>query len=203
VEVGSSASKFEPPFRELFALSPDATLLFVAGTVTHANEAAARLFAVGSSANLIGHRSTELLHPNCVPAVERRVVEFMRNRVRWTRAAETYVRFDGTAVDVETTVSRATFLKGKAFIVSLREASPNKRGSDIVREWDARYNLTSAEAFVLRNALRGSSRSEITRLLCVAPSTLKKHVHNLVQKTGDASLNAAVQRVLRERVDRP
>jgi DNA-binding NarL/FixJ family response regulator len=35
-------------------------------------------------------------------------------------------------------------------------------------------------------------------LLGLAPATVKKHVHDLVQKTGDSSLNGAVQRALLE-----
>jgi PAS domain S-box-containing protein len=206
-------------YREFFELSPDASLVFVAGTVTHANPAAARLFGADSVTDLIGRRSTELLHPDYVPEVERRVAVFMQERVQSLRASEKYIRFDGTEVEVETVVARAKFLDGKAFFVSLRDVSsrreserrlrepklapidrrpPFLEASAIVREWAARYHLTSAEAFVLRNALRGRSRDAITALLRVAPSTLKKHAHNLIQKTGDPSLNGAVQRALRE-----
>lgn len=196
------------PYREFFELSPDASLLFVAGTVTHANLAAARLFGAGSVTDVIGRRSTELLHPDYVTEVEERVAVLMQERVQSLRANEKYIRFDGSEVEVETVVARAKFLDGKAFFVSLRDVSspPIDRRPRfveplaIVREWEARYHLTSAEAFVLRNALRGRSRDAITALLRVAPSTVKKHAHNLIQKTGDPSLNVAVQRALREAI---
>ncbi len=210
---GTLAPVRQVEFRKLFELSPDASLLFVKGAVVHANYAAAGLFGAGSSAALIGRRSTELLHPRCVPEVERRVAVFMEKRVRSIRAYETYIRFDGKAVNVETMVAHAAVLDGKAFIVNLRGANARQENerprtfdrhpSDLLREWALRYKLTSAETFVLCHALRGRSRGEITSLMRVAPSTVKKHVHNLVQKTGDASLNAAVERALREAVDLP
>jgi DNA-binding NarL/FixJ family response regulator len=119
---------------------------------------------------------------------------------RSIRVDEKYLRLDGVELHVETTVTRAKFVGGKAFIVNLRTGQ--RPPSDVVREWEANYHLTSAEAFVLRNAAHGRSRTEIRASLRVAASTVKKHVHNLVQKTGDASLNVAVQRLLREAMRR-
>jgi PAS domain S-box-containing protein len=214
----SAASDARVPYRDLFELSPDACLLFVDGAVTHANHAAARLFGAGAIPDLVGRRSTELLHPGCFSEVEQRVIALMAEPALSILAEERYVRLDGRPVDVETMVARAMCFGGKAFIVSLRDVSvarPRRRGTgtpmgasegadplvqaaDVVGDWAVRYALTSAEAFILRNSVRGQSRSAIAERLRVAPATVKKHVHNLVQKTGDASLSAAVQRALRE-----
>ncbi len=72
----------------------------------------------------------------------------------------------------------------------------------LVRDWHERYELTSAEAFIFRSVLRGTSREALAEMLRVELSTVKKHVHNLVQKTGDPSLDAAVIRAQREIIDR-
>jgi len=50
----------------------------------------------------------------------------------------------------------------------------------------------------IRSHERWVPRSSVTQTLDVAASTLKKHVHNLVQKSGDPSLDVAIQRVMRE-----
>jgi PAS domain S-box-containing protein len=222
-----SPSDATMPYRALFELSPDASILFVDGAVTHANGAAARLLGAGSIADLVGRESTELLHPDCFSEVEQRAIALMEERVHSIRANDRYVRLDGRAVDVEAMVARASCLEGKAFIVCLRDlraqgeratplycresamgAEASERTihlvppDDVVGAWQARYALTSAEALVLRNGVRGLPRSAITVRFGVAPATVKKHVHNLVQKTGDASLDAAVYRVLREAMER-
>ena len=77
------------------------------------------------------------------------------------------------------------------------------RRTDKAREWQARYELTSAQAFILRSVMRGASRQDLPDMLRVDPGTVKTHVHNLLQRTGDPSLDAAALRALREVVDGP
>jgi DNA-binding NarL/FixJ family response regulator len=47
----------------------------------------------------------------------------------------------------------------------------------------------------------GTERGEVASDRGIAKTTLKRHVHNLLRKTGDQSLLAAVARMLRERDD--
>jgi DNA-binding NarL/FixJ family response regulator len=64
--------------------------------------------------------------------------------------------------------------------------------------WAERYELTPAETTILVAAAEGRTRSEIDAEQTTA-ATAKTHVHNLLAKTGDGSLLAAVTRALRER----
>ncbi len=114
------------PFRELFELSPDAVLVFVAGNVAQANPAAVRLLRAGRVEDLIGRASRELVAPAHLPGVIARVAALMSGEARSTRAEEQYVRLDGTCVDVESHATRATFHEGKAFLVLLRDITARK-----------------------------------------------------------------------------
>jgi len=65
--------------------------------------------------------------------------------------------------------------------------------------WRSRYGLSTMEAAVLREAcLRGATRTSIADELKLAPDTVKSHTRNLLAKTLDDNLAAAVARLLRE-----
>jgi DNA-binding NarL/FixJ family response regulator len=66
------------------------------------------------------------------------------------------------------------------------------------QQWGERYDLTETEIAILRAAAEGSEREQLAFERGIATTTLKKHVHNLLRKTGDASLLAAAARLLRE-----
>ncbi len=69
----------------------------------------------------------------------------------------------------------------------------------LAREWGERYELTETEMSILVAAAQGSQRDQVAFERGIATTTLKKHVHNLLRKTGDASLLAAAARLLRDR----
>lgn len=90
------------------------------------------------------------------------------------------------------------------FAVRMR-AKLKQRGERIaavVEQWAAEYELTPAEAAILELAAHGANRAKIAKLRGVAASTVKKQVHIVLAKTGDASLEAAVSRLLRAIVDK-
>jgi len=67
----------------------------------------------------------------------------------------------------------------------------------VVRRWSAEYELTNAEAAILDLAAHGAPRARLAELREVAPSTIKKQIQVVLNKTGDPSLEAAVSRLLR------
>jgi len=71
-----------------------------------------------------------------------------------------------------------------------------------VEEWRERYELTDAVADVLGLAAAGASRAELHELRGVSEETIKKQVRSLITATGDATLEAAVSRLLREAMPR-
>jgi DNA-binding NarL/FixJ family response regulator len=65
-------------------------------------------------------------------------------------------------------------------------------------DWQARYHLTPTEREVLVATARGLSREDLLETRGIAETTLKRHVTNLLEKTGEASLDRAALRFLRE-----
>jgi DNA-binding NarL/FixJ family response regulator len=80
-----------------------------------------------------------------------------------------------------------------------REATSGNKVEDAARTWAWRYALTKTETSILISAADGRSRDELLADRGIARGTLKKHVQNLLKKTGDATIVAAVARMLRER----
>jgi DNA-binding NarL/FixJ family response regulator len=84
-------------------------------------------------------------------------------------------------------------------LVSFVKRALDRRTTRVwIEAWAARHQLTPAESAILVAAAEGRTRSEIDAQQANA-LTAKAHVHNLLAKTGDASLLAAVTRALRER----
>ena len=100
------------------------------------------------------------------------------------------------ALDAEYLVKPATPNALVSFVAKALEQPALRRW---VETWAARYELTPTETAVLFSAAEGKTRAEIDAEHETAPSTTKSHVHNLLAKTGDTSLLAAVTRMLRER----
>jgi DNA-binding NarL/FixJ family response regulator len=75
--------------------------------------------------------------------------------------------------------------------------SPVKRVAERVAAWRAEYGLTVAEAEILFAATYGETVENVAARRGIAASTMKRHVHNALGKTGDASLLDAVTRLLR------
>lgn len=73
------------------------------------------------------------------------------------------------------------------------------RAGGSVADWTARYRLSKAEAAILAAAVDGKSRREIARSRGTSVDTVKRQAHGLLAKTGDPSVLAATNRLLRER----
>ena len=55
------------------------------------------------------------------------------------------------------------------------------------------YDLSKREEEVLRHALMGKDNQNIASSMSLSPSTVKVHVHNILQKTGHANRQELVQ----------
>jgi len=145
-----TSSEADASLGELFELSPDAILLFKDGLIVRANPAAATLLRASGPGDLVGRRSTELLHPDSIPIVERHVARLMADDSATTRSEEKYLRLDGTVVHVEATGARARFYDGKAFIVFLRDIGDRKE----VEERRKREQEAAARAEAMQERVR-------------------------------------------------
>ncbi len=64
--------------------------------------------------------------------------------------------------------------------------------------WQARYDLSEALRDVLCRAARGENRDTIAAFRSSSPNTVKRQIFDLLQKTGDETLHAAIERLMRE-----
>lgn len=67
--------------------------------------------------------------------------------------------------------------------------------------WRDRYKMSNAQTDILRRAVRGENRDTIAAFRSSSPSTVKRQIVDLLQKTGDESLHAAIERLTRETVE--
>lgn len=81
----------------------------------------------------------------------------------------------------------------------IEDASPfSSRLAQRVEAWRLTYRISASETDVLHRYARGESREAIAQARGCSLETIKRHVANLLRQTGDASLHAAVERILRE-----
>jgi DNA-binding response OmpR family regulator len=84
-----------------------------------------------------------------------------------------------------------------------RSQRPESRRGQIDRvvdEWTGRYGLSAAQDQLLRMSAHGVSRADLAVERDVLPSTIKKQAQEILRRTGDLTLDAAVARLLREAV---
>jgi DNA-binding NarL/FixJ family response regulator len=113
-----------------------------------------------------------------------------------------------TALHDAVTINRTYELRGRYLVKPtdtlgimrfLNDAAHDPRQELFLREWALRYELTETEISILRSATEGSERDQVAFERGVSSTTLKKHVNNLLRKTGDDSLLALAARILRDR----
>jgi DNA-binding NarL/FixJ family response regulator len=113
-----------------------------------------------------------------------------------------------TAMADPKTINRTFELRGRYLVKPadplgilrfLSDAAHDPFKDRFTREWASRYDLTETEISLLSSAIEGSERDQLAFERGVSTTTLKKHVNNLLRKTGDESLLAAAARLLRER----
>jgi DNA-binding NarL/FixJ family response regulator len=86
------------------------------------------------------------------------------------------------------------------FLARAIETGFAARVERVVQVWTARYKLSEAEADVLQQFALGHNRDHIVETRESHPSTIQRHISNLLRRTGDSSLSSAAARLLRELV---
>lgn len=107
------------------------------------------------------------------------------------------VDFSDKEVRIMEALSRHLSLKLNQLLDAIEHALPSM---SLRGELGSRYGLTSRECDVVLELAGGSLDADVAEKLCITPSTLKKHVHNIYHKMGirnRTQLYAAVQNILR------
>jgi PAS domain S-box-containing protein len=135
----------EEKYRGLVQGSPDAIVIYVDGNIVFANPACAELLRASSVGNLLGRAVIELIHPDYREFVTRRMIAARKEGKMLPLAEEKFIRFDGTAVDVEVKAIPITFEKKSAVQIIARDITERKQREN---ELQAITSLSAA----LRNA---------------------------------------------------
>ncbi len=131
-----AVSLSEERFRKMQLLSPDAQYVQVDEKVTQANPAFVALLGAASEAQLLGKSIYEFIHRDHHAIVRRRVQEIHRGQIL-PPIEETFVRLDGTLVEVEVAVSGFDLGGTRQVMVIARDISARKRAEDAMRETTA------------------------------------------------------------------
>lgn len=131
-------SQAKDQFYTLAEISPDAIFVTVRGRFRYLNAAALRLFGAGSADELIGRSVLERIHPRDRAAVAARIRRLHDDAATAPLLEETYLRLDGTHVDVEVSAVPFRFDEEDeevdAALVFARDITKRKRAEEVLVE---------------------------------------------------------------------
>jgi diguanylate cyclase (GGDEF)-like protein/PAS domain S-box-containing protein len=130
-------------YRRLVDHCPDAICVHESGLIVYVNPAGVRWMAAESAAQLVGHRITDFVHADSIPAMLARIA-LLREEGDTSEPSETrLLRFDGTMLEVEA-VSVLTAWDGRpAYQVVFRDLSAQKAAEATLRYQAALVNHVS------------------------------------------------------------
>jgi two-component system sensor histidine kinase UhpB len=137
----------EDRFRTLAESSPDAIMIHQDFRIVYVNPAMVQLLRAESAADLVGESSLFMLTPEHVEAARRRSGLLYAGE-RQPLAEQTYVRGDGTSVDVEIAAAPLTFNGKPAAQVTARDVSVRKQAEKLLRASMARSRDLSARLLI-------------------------------------------------------
>ncbi|MFZ2089514.1 MAG: PAS domain S-box protein, partial [Desulfobaccales bacterium] len=112
----------EARYRSLVDLSPDAIVVHAKGRYVFANPAALKLFGAAGPQEIIGRRVLDLVHPDSIETVRRRVQAGERLDLREVKV----LRLDGQPVAVEVAATPITYYGQAAIQAVVRDISRRK-----------------------------------------------------------------------------
>jgi len=162
-------SQSDNQFHQLAESSPDAIYVGAEGRFIYANPAAVSLFGAVSVAQLLGQPIIERIHPDDRAVVMTRIARLYERGESAPPLEETYLRLDGTPVEVEVSAVPFCFNGVGGGLVFVRDITQRKRAERALRESEASFRqmferndavmlLIEPESGAIENANAAASR---------------------------------------------
>jgi two-component system, cell cycle sensor histidine kinase and response regulator CckA len=116
----------ERRFRLLVDCANDGIAMHRDGVLLYANPAAVRILGFGSAQEIVGRPVMEFVHPDHRQLVSARIAQLAQG-IAAPLLEETFLRKDGSSVEVEVSASRAPIEQGWANFVFFRDVSERKQ----------------------------------------------------------------------------
>ncbi len=124
----------EERYRTLIELSPDPTFVQGEGRIVFINPAGIKFFGARTADELVGKEVLKLIHPDCHAIVQSRIHDLVVRGQTVPLLEETYLRLDGTPVEVEVAAASFSYGGKPATQVILRDITERKRIDAYIRE---------------------------------------------------------------------
>ena len=134
-----SLRESEERYRRLVDLSPEAIAVHAEGRFVFVNESGLRLIGAKDMSELVGKSILDIVHPDYKGLVKERARSQGEQAVRQPFVEEKFVRFDGSAVDVEVTTIPISYGGKPATLVVARGLEDRKRTEEDVRRSETRF----------------------------------------------------------------
>ncbi len=136
--LSRAAGEGKERYRTLVELSPDAIIVYQEDRFVFVNPAAVTLFGAASSADFLGMRTTDLVHPSVLPLTESRKRQILEGRELETIEI-TLVRLDGSAFRAEVN-GRSLLFEGRPAIQAvIRDITARNGAASALRRSEERF----------------------------------------------------------------
>jgi diguanylate cyclase (GGDEF)-like protein/PAS domain S-box-containing protein len=207
VALGSMVGEFlsrrqaEARYRELVEQSPDALLVQCDGVYAYANLAAVAVLGAKDVSQILGCDAISIVHPDFRDVFRARVQRMYEERSGTPVAELKFLRFDGTAFDVEASSRYFIFAGRPAIQTIFRDVSARKRSEErlsFLAQYDVLTGLPNRALFYdrLKQAV-GRARREQTMLglMFLDLDRFKQINDTLGHAAGDRVLKVVAERL--------
>jgi PAS domain S-box-containing protein len=123
----AALARTEGQFEKVVEMSPSAVFIHSGGTLTYVNAAGVRLIGASSPEELLGKAVIDFVHPACRGAVVDRIRRVLEGDRGVPLMEETWVRLDGSSVEVEAAAVPFSLAGRPGTVVLTRDVTEQKR----------------------------------------------------------------------------